>query len=314
MRDCHNREITYLRLSVTSRCTLRCGYCRGGAQEPAQDELTGDEFVRIARAFAGLGIEKIRLTGGEPLLREDILSLTERVAALDGITELAMTTNAQRLPGMAVALKRAGLKRINISVDSLLPARYRAMTGGGELAPVLRGVEEALAAGLLVKLNVVLLRGVNDGEVDSFIALTKDRPLDVRFIELMPMGERADIKLRVTTDELLLARPFLEPLPPRYPGQPASDYRAPGHMGRVGFISPISHKFCAGCNRIRVTSDGMLRPCLGVDSEIPLRPALAEPDDAALIAAITDAAFHKPQGHTFSQAGFRAKDMSRIGG
>jgi len=261
-----------------------------------------------------LGIQKVRLTGGEPLLRKDILEIVERIARLEGLQDLSMTTNAQMLPGKAQLLKQAGLRRLNISLDSLKPEVFHELTGG-DIQPVLQGMEEAVEAGLLpLKLNVVLVRGINDGEIDDFIALTRDRPIDVRFIELMPIGDHGEnTARRISNQEVLNARPYLQPLPARYPGQPSSDYQVPGYRGRVGFISPISHQFCADCNRIRVMSDGTLRPCLGVDREIPLTSAIAQDDDA-LREAIQTAIFKKPAAHRFESCTFEERNMSRIGG
>ena len=315
MLDQFGRNITYLRLSVTERCQLRCTYCR--VEEgicPKAKELSPAEYEGIVRACMQLGIQKVRLTGGEPLLRKDILELVERIAALEGLRDLSMTTNAQMLPGKSQLLKQAGLRRLNISLDSLKPEVFHELTGG-DIQPVLQGMEEAAEAGLLpLKLNIVLVRGINEGEIDDFIALTRENPIDVRFIELMPIGDHGEnTARRISNQEVLNARPYLQPLPARYPGQPSVDYQVPGYRGRVGFISPISHQFCADCNRIRVMSDGTLRPCLGVDREIPLTSALAK-DDEALREAIQSAIFKKPAAHRFESCAFAERNMSRIGG
>jgi len=313
--DQFGRTIEYLRLSVTERCTLRCAYCR--ADEgicPKKEELTTDEFLRIARACASLGIRKVRVTGGEPLLRRDILAIVSGLAAIPGIAEVNMTTNAQMLQGQAAALKQAGLRRINISLDSLDADTFREMTGG-ELAAVLSGIDEAVAAGLTpVRINAVLVRGKNDKEVDNFITLTKDRPVDVRFVELMPIGSLGqDDSLRVGSDALIVARPYLRPVSPLQTGQVSTDYAIEGHIGHVGFISPVSHKFCATCNRIRVMSDGTLRPCLGNNLEISLKKYLSE-DDNSLTGAIRAAIYRKPAGHHFEEGFISLKNMSEIGG
>lgn len=315
MHDRFGRKIEYLRLSVTERCTLRCAYCRADEGYcPKAAELTADEFTRIVRACAQLGIKKVRLTGGEPLLRKDILNIVYDIAHTPGITELSMTTNAQQLAGKALALKEAGLQRINISMDSLNPERFKEMTGG-DLSLVLSGIDEAISGGLLpVKVNVVLVRGKNDGEVDDFIALTRENPIDVRFIELMPLGELGkDESLRISNDELIAARPWLVPVAPRYTSQPSRDFQVDGYLGRVGFISPISHNFCGLCNRLRLMSDGNLRMCLGVDSEISLLPALQQDDDT-LLEVIRTAIFNKPARHQFDADFISDKNMSRIGG
>lgn len=316
MIDRLGRDIRYLRLSVTERCTLRCAYCRadeGGC--PKKAELLAEDFLRIVRVMAGLGIQKVRITGGEPMLRRDLHELIRGIRAIEGIHEINLTTNAQQLPGQAKALKLAGLDRLNISIDSLREERYAELTGGGALSAVLTGIDEALDAGFRpLKLNAVLLKGVNDDEVDDFIALTKDRPIDMRFIELMPLGGAGHDARRVTGAEIRTAHPALVPVEKRYESQPSSDYQMPGYVGRVGFIDAVSHRFCDRCNRIRVMSDGMLRPCLGQNAEVSLLEALSRPDDEMLTACIRRAIYEKPAAHGFG-ADFRSdKNMSRIGG
>lgn len=315
MIDQYARNITYLRLSVTERCQLRCTYCRAAEGCcPKAAELSAEEFTRITRLFVSLGINKVRLTGGEPLLRKDILQIVENIASMEGIKDISMTTNAQMLPGKALALRQAGLKRLNISLDSLNPQTFHEMTGG-KLEPVLQGISEAIEAGLLpVKVNCVVVKGKNEHEIDDFIALTENRPIDVRFIELMPIGENDYEHIdKVSNQDLLDARPYLKPVQDRYHGQPSRDYQVDGHMGRVGFISSISHKFCADCNRIRLVSDGMLRPCLGNELEIPLKAALKEGDDV-LLEILKNAIYFKPIGHHFESCSYTHRDMSRIGG
>ena len=316
MNDRFGRTITYLRLSLTERCTLKCAYCRAGEGEcPKKSELSQDEFLRIVRAFAAVGVKKVRLTGGEPMLRRDLLSIISGIRSIDGITEITMTTNGQHLAGQCRALREAGLDRLNISLDSLKPERYAAITGGGSLALVLAGIEEAFSAGFpSLKLNVVLLRGQNDDETADFIALTKDRPISVRFIEYMPLGETDQANLRVTGAELLKKHPQLVPVEPSYLGQPARDYQMPGYVGRVGLIDPMSHRFCADCNRVRVMSDGMIRPCLGSNEEFSLKEALEQADDGALNAVIARAISHKPETHCFDEGFSAEKTMRHIGG
>ena len=281
---------------------------------PKPAELSADEFIRIVRLSAQLGIHKVRLTGGEPLLRKDIIDIVSGIAHISGIDELSMTTNAQFLAEKARQLKTAGLDRINISMDSLDPQRFKEMTNG-DLSLVLAGIDAAIEVGLLpVKINVVLIRGKNDHEVDDFIALTRERPIDVRFIELMPLSHLGhDESLRVDNDELILARPYLQAVPSRYTSQPSRDYQVPGYLGRVGFISPMSHQFCELCNRMRVMSDGMLRMCLGVDSELSLLEALQQ-GDAALLQTLREAIYNKPARHLFNEDFISQKNMSRIGG
>lgn len=315
MIDKFGRNVEYLRLSLTERCTLRCIYCR--LEEgvcPKREELTINDFVRIAKACVDLGLIKIRLTGGEPLLRKDIIEIVRELSIIDGLQEVTMTTNGQMLAGKAKDLKQAGLKRVNISLDSLDPEKYRQISGG-ELNLVLAGIDESIQADLLpVKINVVLVMGRNDDEVDDFIALTKDKPVDVRFIELMPMGELGQAEeLRVNNNDLISARLYLKPISRKYAGQPSSDYAIDGHLGHVGFISPISHRFCASCNRIRIMSDGTFRPCLGDNMEISLKNAL-KLGDLALFQTIHDAIYAKPAGHSFDKGFQSEKSMDRIGG
>lgn len=316
MIDAHGRNIEYLRLSVTERCTLRCTYCRADEGDcPKQKELSAEQLLRIVRVMTSLGINKVRLTGGEPLLRRDLVELIRNMFSLPDIQEITLTTNGQQLAERAQELRDAGLKRINISLDSLNSEKYRELTGGGSLQKVLDGIDAALAAGLQpIKLNAVLMRGKNDDEIDDFIALAKDRPIDMRFIELMPLGSIDQSEQRITADEIIAARPQLIPLPPRYLGQPSADYTMPGYVGRIGFIAPMSHRFCGDCNRVRVMSDGMLRPCLGNNAEVSLCPALAEQDDQMLTEVIREAIWNKPQRHSFDDEFHAVKNMSKIGG
>jgi cyclic pyranopterin phosphate synthase len=315
MIDRLGRNIEYLRLSVTERCTLRCAYCRVDEGIcPKAAELSKSELIRISRACAYLGINKIRLTGGEPMLRKDIIEIVSGISAIDGIREITMTTNAQQLTGKAKDLKIAGLNRINISLDSLDSDKFREISGG-DLESVMSGIDEAIQADLFpVKVNVVLIKGINDNEVDDFISLTKDKPIDVRFIELMPIGELGrDDSLRVDNSVLITDRPYLKPLTPRYQGQPSADYAVDGYAGRVGFISPISHRFCASCNRIRVMSDGTFRPCLGDNMEISLKDAL-KAGDIELTETIRRAIYEKTSGHHFNGSFRSIRVMSSIGG
>ena len=316
MIDANGRSIEYLRLSVTERCTLRCTYCRADEGDcPKQKELSAEQLLRIVRVMASLGINKVRLTGGEPLLRRDLVELIRNMFSLPDIREITLTTNGQQLAERAAELRQAGLNRINISLDSLDSDKYRELTGGGSLQKVLDGIDAALAAGLQpIKLNAVLMRGKNDDEIDDFMALAKDRPIDMRFIELMPLGNTDQSAQRITADEIIAARPQLIALPPRYPGQPSADYTLPGYLGRIGFIAPISHSFCSDCNRVRVMSDGMLRPCLGNNAEISLCQALADADDQQLTEVIREAIWHKPLGHSFDDCFHAVKNMSKIGG
>ncbi len=316
MIDKFGRNIEYLRISVTERCTLKCAYCRSDeGMCPKKEELSALEFLRIVKIMTKIGVKKIRITGGEPLLRKDIVKIVEMFSQVPEIEEIAMTTNGQMLKEMVTKLKKAGLSRLNISLDSLNSEKYAKITGCGDLSNVLDGIEEAIIEGLLpIKVNVVLVRGTNDDEIDDFIEFTRENPIDVRFIELMPMGKLGeDPTLRVPTEEILAAHPELKPVPKRYPSQPSVDYMVDGYKGRVGFISPVSHKFCGDCNRVRVMSDGMLRTCLGDNAEVSLKTALTQGDDT-LLEVIREAVYDKPAGHCFEKGFKSVKDMSMIGG
>jgi len=315
LKDAFGRQIDYLRLSLTERCTLHCTYCRVDEGVcPKIQELSADELILLAEAAVELGITRIRLTGGEPLLRKDLLQIVRGISSLSGLRDLSMTTNAQMLAEIAADLKEAGLDRLNISMDTLNADLFKELTGGS-LQKVLDGIQAAIAAGFdPIKINVVLMRGVNDHELDDFIRLTSKYKVDVRFIEYMPIGNsNGSERLRLNNQELITARPWLIPVPPRFNGQPSSDYTYEGALGRVGFISPISHRFCSDCNRIRIMSDGSLRTCLGRDAEIPLREALAEGKDG-LKQAISQAILQKPEHHRFDQEVLNGRNMSRIGG
>jgi cyclic pyranopterin phosphate synthase len=281
---------------------------------PKIQELSADELILLAEAAVELGITRIRLTGGEPLLRRDLLQIVRGISSLSGLRDLSMTTNAQMLAEIAADLKEAGLDRLNISMDTLNADLFKELTGGS-LQKVLDGIQAAIAAGFdPIKINVVLMRGVNDHELDDFIRLTSKYKVDVRFIEYMPIGNgNGSERLRLNNQELITARPWLIPVPPRFNGQPSSDYTYEGALGRVGFISPISHRFCSDCNRIRIMSDGSLRTCLGRDAEIPLREALGEGKDG-LKQAISQAILQKPEHHRFDQEALDGRNMSRIGG
>ena len=314
MKDRYGREINYLRLSVTERCTLRCVYCRSDeGMCPKAEELSAKQLVEITKACTELGIAKVRITGGEPLLRRDLTEIISGIKAIDQIVDISLTTNAQDLTAQAQKLKDAGLNRLNISMDSLKPTRFEALTGGN-LQKVLDGIEAALMVGLTpLKVNCVLMKDVNDDEIDDFINLTREKPVDVRFIEYMPIGENGAGRVRINNQDILSSRPELKPIKPRYAGQPSRDYFIEGYKGRVGLISPISHQFCEDCNRIRVMSDGTLRACLGDESEVSLKTALAQ-GHREIRDLIETTIFNKPRGHKFECAPLKERNMSRIGG
>jgi cyclic pyranopterin phosphate synthase len=309
LTDAFGRKLEYLRLSVTDRCNFTCSYClpNGCPSGSGDRPLSLDEIGRLARAFAALGFWKVRVTGGEPTLRRDIVEIVERVAATPGITRVGLTTNGYRLAGLAEQLRRAGLSAINVSVDSLDPARFEQITGQGRLAEVLAGIDAAIAAGIpSVKANVVLLRGMTDRELDRFVDLSRHHPVTVRFIELMRTEDNADFYAR----SYLPARLVVEKLAslgwrraPRRRGDGVAElHRHPDHPGTFGFIAPYGDKFCGDCNRLRVSSTGGLKLCLFGDGSVPLRPLLAaDEQQEALMRRIASAVLAKPAAHRLDQ-------------
>ncbi|GAB6932256.1 GTP 3',8-cyclase MoaA [Calditerricola satsumensis] len=327
--DRFGRRHDYLRISVTDRCNLRCVYCmpEDMAFLPQRQLLTDDEIVAVVRVAAQLGVRKLRITGGEPLVRPGLADLVARLAAIPGIEDIALTTNGIFLAEQAEALRRAGVRRVNVSLDSLKPDRFRRITRRGELERVLEGIEQALAVGFSpVKLNCVLVKGVNDDEIVDFIRLTLERPLHVRFIEYMPIGHHAEWKAGYVplTDVLARAEAAglpLEPADDAVPGNgPAEVYRVRGALGTVGLIHPVSDHFCAGCNRLRLTADGYLKPCLYWVEELRVRDCIG--DEEKLRALFFRALALKPEKHEMARAGEALDDgrvptwrrMSQIGG
>ncbi|MEG1560416.1 MAG: GTP 3',8-cyclase MoaA [Clostridia bacterium] len=320
MNDSFFREVNYLRLSLTDDCTLHCPYCRRIGYDTELSRINSSkllsvsEISRLVRAMSELGINKIRLTGGEPMLRPDLIDIIKVIKAVPGIDEITMTTNAQAFCGKANELKAAGLNRVNISLDSLLKERFKRLTGG-DLDLVLSGIDEALTTGLTpVKINVVLMRGVNDDEFFNFLELAKTRPVDVRFIELMPISFLDTDSLRIPTDELIKKCPELFKLEGRSGNQPANEYTAPGFIGRVGFISPMSHRFCNTCNRIRVTGDGKIRMCLGNNDEIAIPRPIEDGNIDEVKRVIKLAIQKKPETHSFLNDFNTNRSMNEIGG
>ncbi len=315
MKDLNGRNIEYLRLSVTDLCNYRCTYCMGEdgvAKLGHSDILSIEALAEIGRAAVACGIKKIRLTGGEPLVRKGVVSLCRMLKSIPGLAELAMTTNGSLLPEYAFALKEAGLDRLNISIDTLDETKFTELTRRGNLRDALDGLAAAKAAGFTnIKINTVLIGGFNLDEIPKLIALTRDEPVSVRFIELMPIGECAGWPKNrfVSADAVLGACPAL--VPEKTEGV-AELYRVPGHIGTVGLIRPLSHSFCGDCNRIRVTTDGKLKPCLHSPLEIDLNGLTG----AALISAIKKGIFYKPERHHLNEDGQSAslRGMHRIGG
>lgn len=312
-RDPSGRTINYLRLSVTDRCNLRCGYCvpPGGVEWAARHHhLTDDEILRVVGVAARRGLSKIRVTGGEPLVRPGIVELVARLARVPGVTDLAMTTNGLLLARHAEALRRAGLHRVNVSLDTMDRDRFLRITGRDALRDVLAGIEAAERAGLApVKLNMVVQRGVNDDECVAMARLTLDRPFHVRFIEYMPVAEFESWRARHMSNsevQALIDRE-LGPLRPVARGGhdgPAVVYRVDGAAGRLGFISAISdEQFCGRCNRVRLTADGQLRSCLFSSGELDLRGALRSGcGDDALHELFERALAAKPFAHDLAEA------------
>ncbi|MBQ6504616.1 MAG: GTP 3',8-cyclase MoaA [Flexilinea sp.] len=316
MKDQFNRTIDYLRISVTDRCDFRCRYCmpeNGITKRRHADILTLEEIAEIADAFIDLGISKIRLTGGEPLVRKGIAELCRQLKSNHFLKELALTTNGTLLPQYADILKNSGVDRLNISLDTLREDRFRSITRVGNLRETLKGIEAAERAGFTgTKINTVLIGGFNDDEITDLVGLTRDRDLTVRFIELMPIGEAA----RWPGTAFMDANVVTERVPElQYLGSDgvAELYRLPGAVGTVGLIRPLSHSFCGACSRIRLTADGMLKPCLHSDLEIPLRGLHGE----KLISALKDGICRKPARHYIDRDGVSGTEkrlMSEIGG
>ena len=327
--DPFGRRVDYLRVSVTDRCDLRCVYCMPADQKflPRADLLTLEQLDTLCSAFVGLGVRKLRLSGGEPLLRRgfmDLVRALSRHLESGALAELTLTTNGTRLAEHARALADAGVRRVNVSIDSLDPATFARLTRGGDLGRVLGGIEAALTAGLRVKLNIVALAGANEDELPDLIAWAHERGMDASLIETMPLGEieqdRTDQYLPLTRVCAALEEHWtLEPIDHRSCG-PARYVRVAETGGRLGFITPLTHNFCASCNRVRLTATGILYMCLGQDDSADLRTPLREgASPAELEAVILAAIARKPEKHDFTieRRGARpalARPMSRTGG
>jgi cyclic pyranopterin phosphate synthase len=324
--DNFNRPISYLRISVTDRCNLRCVYCMPPEGVPwrSHDEiLRYEEIELIVRAAASLGISKVRLTGGEPLVRLGFVELVRMLARIPGIDDLAMTTNGTLLARYAAELAQAGLKRVNVSLDTLKPERFRQITRQGDLATVFEGIAAAREAGLApLKVNTVIVRGLNDDEVVDFARLTLEGDWHVRFIELMPLGTNTAwagdgyVSINEVRHRIEAALGELKATKVGVGNGPARYYRLPGAVGTIGFISPVSEHFCYQCNRLRLTADGRLRPCLLSDYEIDLRTPLAQGADLAEVRELLIHSIEaKPERHHLNECvAPRERAMSEIGG
>ena len=312
MTDNFGRQITYLRMSVTDKCNLRCRYCmpeEGVAIKSHADMLTEEEMITAVEAAAALGITKVRITGGEPLIKKNILSICRRTAAVEGVEEVCLTTNGVYLPTFAKPLKDAGVKRINLSLDTLQPDKFAYITRMGKLEDFFAGLHAALDAGFeKIKINAVLMGGVNEDEIRPLAALTQQYPVDVRFIELMPMHDSGQTYISCAK--------VLEQLPEAIPVATegvAKQYCLPDALGKIGLISPVSDHFCGECNRIRLTADGRVKPCLHSAEEYALKGLDLEGMKAVLKAAIEN----KPVWHGDLDAMHRSRagrNMNQIGG
>ena len=317
MIDRLGRNITYLRISVTDKCNLRCRYCMpedGVCKKKHVDMLTEDEFIAAVEVAASLGITKIRITGGEPLVRKNIVSICRRAAQVEGVKEVCLTTNGVLLPQLAKPLKDAGVKRLNLSLDTLDPEKYAYITRIGKMEAFQAGLDAAFEAGFeKIKINSVLIGGFNDDEIEALAKLTLQYPVDMRFIELMPMYDSGDFG----QDAYLPYSKVLEKLPEAVPvpqdGGVAKLYRLPGAKGNIGLISPVSAHFCGDCNRIRLTADGKLKPCLHAADEYSIKGL----DKDGMKAVFEQAIWNKPSWHGDLDALHRSqagRNMNEIGG
>ncbi|MGD9568919.1 MAG: GTP 3',8-cyclase MoaA [Sedimentibacter sp.] len=318
MLDKKGRTIDYLRVSLTDRCNLRCIYCmpEGGIDKKCHEEiLRFEEVEKIITACAALGVKKVRFTGGEPLVLKGLDKLIKHTASMPEINDISLTTNGILLADMAEDLKKAGLKRVNISLDTLQRHKFNKITRLGDINKVFSAIEKCLSLDMVpVKLNIVLMKGINDDEIGDFLRLTMDSPIQVRFIELMPIGEGQKYyeKCSMKVEEIIEMYPELVPVEDE--SRVASVYKLPGAKGSVGLISPVSCKFCSSCNRIRLTSTGTIKPCLHSAEEINLKPFID--DEQKLIDVIKNAVYNKPKEHHLDTEGKSDTDrmMFQIGG
>ncbi len=306
--DQFGRQVDYIRLSITDRCDFRCVYCMAEDMTflPRDEVLSLEECARLVKAFVHLGVTKVRITGGEPLVRKNALWLFEEIGSLTSLNELVLTTNGSQLSTQAQALKKAGVKRINISIDSLKPEKFKQITRTGRLEQVLEGLQASIHAGFEgIKMNTVLMRGQNDDETTDLVQFAIDNKIDISFIEEMPLGEvdhtrESTFVSNADTLKLLQSKYLLAPST-HNSGGPARYWQVTGTQTKIGFISPHSHNFCESCNRVRITCKGELYLCLGQEDKVDLMPLLREHpnDDTPLIQAILDSMSIKPKGHDF---------------
>jgi cyclic pyranopterin phosphate synthase len=324
--DQFGRKVDYIRLSITDRCDFRCVYCMSGDMTflPRNEVLSLEECARLVKIFVGLGVSKVRITGGEPLVRKNAMWLFEEVGKLQGLKELVLTTNGSQLESQAIALKKAGVKRINISIDSLDADRFKKITRTGDLNKVLDGLQASIHAGFKgIKINTVLMKNSNEDEAADLVQFAIEQKIDISFIEEMPLGDvnhnrESTFVSNIDTLKLLQSKYSLLPST-ETTGGPARYWRVANSSTKIGFISPHSHNFCESCNRVRISCQGELFLCLGQDDKVELMPLLrANPNnDTPVIQAISDSMRVKPKGHDFDLR--RAKPavvrfMSHTGG
>ena len=317
MIDKLGRDITYLRISLTDKCNLRCRYCmpeEGVCKRTHQEMMSEDEVVAAVEVAASLGIHKIRLTGGEPLVKKNIVSICRRVAAVEGIREVCLTTNGLLLPQLAKELREAGVKRVNLSLDTLDADKYAYITRTGNIEQFRAGLEAALDAGFdKVKINAVLIGGFNDDEIEALADLTREYPVDMRFIELMPIQDHDEFGESAYVPYSRVLERLPDAVPVARDSGVAKLYRIPGALGNIGLISPISAHFCGECNRLRLTADGKLKPCLHSADEYPIKGL----DQDCMRAVFEEAIWNKPAWHGDLDAVNRSKagrNMNEIGG
>lgn len=318
MKDSFGREINYLRISVTDLCNLRCQYCmpaEGICKVEHEDILSLEDFYTIAKVFAELGIIKIRITGGEPLVKKGIIDFIRKIKKLKQIKEVSITTNGILLGDYAEKLKDAGLDRVNISLDTLDNKKYNQITRNGDLNKVFYSIAEAKRVGLTpIKINAVLIDGFNIDEIPKLVELTKEDPIDVRFIELMPIGEvlKMENSKTISGDIVLKKVKGLKEVERDDPSSPALYYKLEGAKGKVGIIRPITCKFCSDCNRVRITSKGFLKLCLHSNNDIDLKPYIK--DENKLKDFLKKAILKKPEEHYLEEGQYVDTSMSKIGG
>ena len=319
MKDKFEREINYMRISITDRCNQRCVYCmpEDGVLDLGHDKIISfEEIERIVKAAVELGISKFRITGGEPLVRKGVVGLVESLAKIPGVKDLSMTTNGRLLPQFAKELKKAGLSRVNLSIDTLFEEKYKEITRGGDVYEAMDGLSAAVEEGLTpIKINAVIMKGFNDDEILNFAQLTLNEEFDIRFIELMPIGHNEiDKKYSMMTSEEMKQK-LVGIYPVKSENEVAEYYKYPEALGRIGFISPMSNHFCKDCNKVRLTADRKIKACLHTNDEYDLSEVLKSGSHEDLVKALSEAITSKPDRHyLIDGADPIERDMNKIGG